>query len=280
MGRIAAVGARSEGAVADRTGDVLLLATAYPAREGDYLPSSYTWLHLCRGGGGRLRRFSSAQRLDGAFRPGMIGLAAPIAGGDGFWPAMRLLSLGLSARRLARLAAQRDPPEPLPLAALASRFHTDPLLPPLLAEMLRSAGEHGLSAAFFDHAVGVVMHRLCHLAAAPPPQAGALTPRQVRLVRDAVEARLDADLGVTELGALVGLSPSHFSRSFRAATGVPPYAFVTARRMERAAQLLDEGVLTVTDVAVLVGYANPSQFAAAFRRHTGQTPARRRAERP
>jgi AraC family transcriptional regulator len=45
-------------------------------------------------------------------------------------------------------------------------------------------------------------------------------------------------LGLTleQLAAVAGLSPYHFARQFKAATGLPPHQYVVARRVERAQQ--------------------------------------------
>ncbi|MNW00509.1 Virulence regulon transcriptional activator VirF [compost metagenome] len=53
---------------------------------------------------------------------------------------------------------------------------------------------------------------------------------------------------------------------------MPPYAYLTQRRMHWAQQAL-QGGLSVTEVAMACGYANPSKFSAAFRRVVGVSPS-------
>ena len=57
-------------------------------------------------------------------------------------------------------------------------------------------------------------------------------------MRDYVEAHLDDDLSLTVLADVACLSPYHFSRSFKEATGVGPQRYVMQRRLERAKRLL------------------------------------------
>lgn len=96
-----------------------------------------------------------------------------------------------------------------------------------------------------------------------------------RLARaiDHLEAHLAENVSLDALAAAAGMSRFHFARSFRAATGLPPHAYLVARRIERAKQMLRAGTLPVGEIAWRVGYANPGKFAAQFRRWTGTTPA-------
>jgi AraC family transcriptional regulator len=51
-------------------------------------------------------------------------------------------------------------------------------------------------------------------------------------------ANLDGSAALEQMAALVHLSPDHFARQFKAATGLPPHQFVITRRVELAQQLL------------------------------------------
>jgi AraC family transcriptional regulator len=76
------------------------------------------------------------------------------------------------------------------------------------------------------------------------------------------------------LAAVAHLSPYHFARQFRAATGLPPHQFVIARRVERAKQLLQGGDFTLAQVAARAGFSNQSVFTQHFKRLVGVTPGR------
>lgn len=111
------------------------------------------------------------------------------------------------------------------------------------------------------------------------PASAGLAPWQLRRVTEAMEGQLDNDPGLTDLAALVGLSPSHLCRSFKVSTGLPPHAWLQQRRMQRARELLANPRLSLTDVAQMVGYSGQSAFGAAFRRSTGLTPSEYRRAR-
>jgi len=54
--------------------------------------------------------------------------------------------------------------------------------------------------------------------------------------------------------------------------GPSPSLYHTMLRMDEARRLLRETKRSVVDVALEVGYANPSHFARVFRRETGLSP--------
>jgi AraC family transcriptional regulator len=87
-----------------------------------------------------------------------------------------------------------------------------------------------------------------------------------------MHARLDRDLPLEELAAAAYLSPFHFARLFKKATGASPHAYLAALRIERAQQLLAATDLSVTEIGSRVGYQSPSHFGKAFRQATGLTP--------
>jgi AraC family transcriptional regulator len=102
---------------------------------------------------------------------------------------------------------------------------------------------------------------------------GGLAPWQVRRVERRMAEGLGETVGLPELAASVGLSPSHFCRAFKAAMGVSPHRYLIGLRVERARQLLAESRMPVIDVGAAVGYDDPSYFARLFRRATGLSPA-------
>jgi AraC family transcriptional regulator len=120
--------------------------------------------------------------------------------------------------------------------------------------------------------VGHLLHRYAGLRP-PRPAPGRLDAVTVDRVTEVVEAGLDSPLTLDGLAAAARLSPYHFGRAFRETTGLAPYAFVTARRMDRARLLLTTTRAPVAAVAAQVGYANLSHFRRTFRRHHGVAPA-------
>ncbi|UVF22689.1 AraC family transcriptional regulator (plasmid) [Microvirga terrae] len=107
---------------------------------------------------------------------------------------------------------------------------------------------------------------------------GGLASWQSKAACDYIEANLHQDISLTDLAAVVRLTPYHFCRAFKQTTGVPPHHYQMTRRIKRAMTLLADASLSISDVAGIVGYGSPSRFSALFRRFTGHTPRAFRRE--
>jgi AraC-like DNA-binding protein len=106
----------------------------------------------------------------------------------------------------------------------------------------------------------------------PLPGEELFCQRIKRLNRERVQkviAVLKEDLAeppsLEEIGRRVGCSHFYLSRIFTQEMGKSISAYLRDLRMERAAKLLREGALNVTQVALEVGYSSLSHFTTTFR---------------
>ncbi len=130
-----------------------------------------------------------------------------------------------------------------------------------------------LPRLYVDTAKQLIVARLLRLAQARPPRpSAALAPWQLNRVMDLMVARFNEELSVAELANAVGLSPFHFTRAFKAATGRPPHRRQMELRIERACAMLRKSELSVIEIAIAVGYGSPQTFARLFRQLMGTTP--------
>jgi AraC family transcriptional regulator len=106
-----------------------------------------------------------------------------------------------------------------------------------------------------------------------------LPPYKLRQITDWIAEHAFEDFNLVHLADLAGLSKFHFHRLFKAATGVSPLHYHINLRMNAAQRLLRETKKSVIDVALEVGYTNPSHFAQRFRRETGLSPSDYRRQR-
>jgi AraC-like DNA-binding protein len=107
----------------------------------------------------------------------------------------------------------------------------------------------------------------------------AVTGYEARVQRaiDYAHANLAGSVTLADMAAAAHVSPYHFLRVFKAATGETPHAFVTRLRVERARQLLISSNWSVDVIALECGLGPASRLGRAFRMLTGASPAAFRA---
>ena len=84
--------------------------------------------------------------------------------------------------------------------------------------------------------------------------------------------------GCEELARQVNISVSKLAKGFSSLVGMSVHAYIIDRRLEKAAGMLLESDLSVSQIATLVGYSKPSNFAAAFKRKYGVVPKNYKAQ--
>ena len=103
---------------------------------------------------------------------------------------------------------------------------------------------------------------------------GGLAPWQLRRACDFIETNLDADPSIADIAAECGLSSSYFAKAFKQATGSPPHAWLSMKRIERAKRLLKGTNVDLAEIALACGFVDQSHFSRAFAKHEGCSPGR------
>lgn len=119
--------------------------------------------------------------------------------------------------------------------------------------------------------------------------AGATGPGGLRLsesdleklarARSAMCAHLDSNWTLSELAHNAGLNRTKLALGFKAIYGVSVQAFWRDVKLDRARQMLRDGEVPVTEVALSVGYGELSSFTRAFTRRFGIAPRECKQER-
>ena len=159
----------------------------------------------------------------------------------------------------------------------ATCLHDDPAL---------GTAIHSASAALFqpgerlatDAALDAVLHRLRpHLGRPVRSMAARRDGRVAHRAREYLHDALTANPGADALARSAGAADRfHLARSFRAAYGTSPHAYLMQIRLVRARHLLAGGERPA-DVAAACGFADQSHLGRRFRRAYGLTPAAYRA---
>lgn len=103
---------------------------------------------------------------------------------------------------------------------------------------------------------------------------GKFHPRERERLKNFIVSELGGRLTVERMAGVVGLSPYHFSRVFKASFGQSPHAYVMEQRVELARRALrQQPARTVSDIAVACGFSSNAHFSTEFRRRFGETPS-------
>ncbi|MCC8113786.1 MAG: response regulator [Bacteroidales bacterium] len=94
--------------------------------------------------------------------------------------------------------------------------------------------------------------------------------RFVAIVNDEIG---NADLSVEELAQRLGLSRVQMYRKLKALTNYSPAELIRNLRLRRAAQMLKNSEMTVSEIAYSVGFTSPSYFAKCYREYFNETPS-------
>jgi AraC family transcriptional regulator len=152
------------------------------------------------------------------------------------------------------------------------------------AAKLKNAIESGQAKcmSYLEALSGVLAHELARvdneIARAPAVRRGGLAGWQKRAVVDYIEQHLGEQVCLLRLAKLCRLSVHHFCRAFKQSFGMPPHQYQVQRRMEAAKLLLADRATSVTEIALILGYAQTSSFSSAFRKTTGWAPSVYRRE--
>ena len=153
-----------------------------------------------------------------------------------------------------------------------------PVNHPACALMRTLAGEldapPGASAIVEGVARAVAVHLLREFSQLPARKpADAAPPVAVLRAVELMRRRLAEPLSIEELANAAGLSPFHFARQFKLATGHPPHDYLIRLRVDRAQELMRrERGWTMAAVAQDAGFADQSHMARHFKRVLGVTP--------
>ena len=242
-------------------------------------PVAAQFVALITGGGATVESRAGGQWRRARSGPGTLSLTAPGRSSQLRWrshgTALTALHLWIPETVLHSVAEREwdgRRSDHLPDELTAS----DPMLPGLLTSVA-AAAEAGADELYAESAATVLaVHLLMTGGIAGRPTHPVGEDARVTRAVDFMRAHLGQQLRLADIAAEAQLSPYHFLRVFKNATGRTPSRYLTAVRVAEATRRLRSGSEPVTTIAYECGFSSPAHLAATFTRETGMSPTAHR----
>lgn len=227
-----------------------------------------TRLEVCQNG------FAQA----GLFRRGDLIYTPPQASCRANWRDSREVFILTLSPEFVRRSLEREPSRGAVIET-RPRFKTrDPLVEGIV---LALAGELEAGAARDDlYAETLAVMLAAHLGAKYATteastlnrSGGGLAAHRLRRVVAYMQDNVGEGVTIAILADVAGLSPFHFAREFKRATGLAPHQYLLELRVKHAQPLLADPDLFYTDIAHRLGFASQSHFSRLFHQYMGLSP--------
>jgi AraC family transcriptional regulator len=139
--------------------------------------------------------------------------------------------------------------------------------------LIESLGRALAAHLVHSYADSAVRHKQANAANKP------LDAKRLARVTEFINASVERDFTVGDLASIACMSPAHFSRSFKAATGCAPHEYLSRQRLDLAKRLLDGSHRSLVDIAYASGFSSQANFNRAFRKAVGTTPSAYREQK-
>ncbi len=103
---------------------------------------------------------------------------------------------------------------------------------------------------------------------------GTFSAAQLERINRYIDDHMAKNFSIHDLASHMKLGPQRFAARFRMTTHLSPWQYVQQRRLARAKALLSNGRMTLTEIALTLGFSSQSHFATAFRKGIGISPKR------
>jgi AraC-like DNA-binding protein len=172
--------------------------------------------------------------------------------------------------------------DPLPeqrCVYIRDTYRLEPLLHQLV-DMSSWAEEEETSGTEFDLLLKLILTRwLKEMDRQHEPARNYYVDQLIQAVHNEIRFRLTEEIDYDEAVGHTGLSARSVSALMKRHTGLTLKETITKLRMERAAHLLGETSMSVTEVADALAYSDIYTFSKLFKRYYGYSPSEARRHR-
>lgn len=92
-----------------------------------------------------------------------------------------------------------------------------------------------------------------------------------------IEDHIEEQITVRELANLANLNDVYFSNCFSKVIGIPPLQYIIDKKLQHAMLLMQDGRLSIKEIAYRLNFSDESYFSRLFKKKTGIPPSEFRA---
>ena len=152
---------------------------------------------------------------------------------------------------------------------------------PLLASIGRAIEQHLATntetcSFYIEHLMNAVSAHLlqnyCEIDYSSNKYQQGLPAYKLKQVIEYIKVNLHESIALKNMAESTGISQFYFCRLFRQSMGISPYKYVLQQRIKQAQKLIEQGSLTLVEIAYESGFSSQSQMTHHFRKAIGVTP--------
>ena len=88
-----------------------------------------------------------------------------------------------------------------------------------------------------------------------------------------IQENIESVFSIKDVANICFLSESHFKSKFKSTTGLSPLDYIQRKKIERAKELIHSGQLSMTEIAMRLGFSSSQYFSSVFKKYTGKKPS-------
>ena len=115
---------------------------------------------------------------------------------------------------------------------------------------------------------GILLYTMARLAPIPPEKEGIVT----KIISVTNDCFTDSDFNLKALSAEIGYDEKYVSSVFKKQKGMTYSQYLRDMRIKRATFLMEQGLVSVKNIALLSGFSDPLYFSKVFKAVTGESP--------
>lgn len=181
----------------------------------------------------------------------------------------------IDPQKLSEIAYESIDPDCLELMVHFMRY--DPLIYQIVLALKTELETNPLSSRFYAESASTFLaaHLVKNYATKQwvfQEYTGGLSSLKLRRAIAYIQDHLAENISLDAMATEVGMSRFYFCRLFKKSTGITPYQYLIKCRIEKAKVILRQRNLSITKIALEVGFSNQSHFTKHFKRLLGVTP--------